>query len=243
MSPRPSAPHLLRLQSADGTQQGPPALDPVRVLLCEDHEVYRLGQRALLEGESDLVVVGEAEDVSSACSLSDQLGSHVVVVRQGMLESPGYEPLRELCRRGAVLVLAESESELELVRALRAGARGYLSRRLGAARLLDAVRAVARDEPALEPAVARHLVRYLTDGPSSLAGGGLARTPLEQLTDRQRAVALLVAEGLTNEEIAARLFVSQATVKSHLTAVMRRFDIHSRTLLAILVHREAVLPA
>jgi DNA-binding NarL/FixJ family response regulator len=213
--------------------------DPIRVLLCEDHEIYRVGLRVLIEGEPDLVVVGETEDVWDACALAGRVSPQVVVIRQGLLEGHEDAALGEICALGgAVLVLAECETELELVRALRAGARGYLARRLAAPRLLDGIRALARDEPALDPAVARHLMRYLTDGQRDTSGVANARVLLQRLTERQRAVALLAAEGLTNDEIAARLYLTQATVKSHLTAILRRLSIHNRTQLAILVNRD-----
>ena len=137
----------------------------------------------------------------------------------------------------AVLVLAEAEteSEPELVDILQAGVRGYLPRRSGAQRLVDGVRALARDEAALDPAATSHLVRHLTAGPTPRP----ALRALDRLTDRQRDVAALVAQGLSNEEIAGRLFLSLATVKSHLTASMRRLGVRSRTELAILVTRES----
>jgi DNA-binding NarL/FixJ family response regulator len=150
--------------------------------------------------------------------------------------------LRELCRRGtAVLVLAEAgdEAETRLVEILQAGVRGYLPRRSAAQRLVEAVRALARHEPALDAAATSSLVRYLT-GPESRPRPGTR--VLGRLTDRQREVAELVAEGLSNEEIARRLFLSLATVKSHLTASMRRLDVRTRTQLAILVNRDH-LPA
>ena len=184
------------------------------------------------------MVVGEVDDVQDACSLADRECPAVVVVRQGLLEGREDEALQELCRRGAVLVLAESESELELVRSLRAGARGYLLRRIAAPRLLDGIRSLARDEPALDPSVARHLMGYLTAGDAGRVAARSARSLLDRLTERQHAVALLAAEGLTNDEIAARLFLTQATVKSHLTAILRRLDINNRIQLAILVNRD-----
>jgi DNA-binding NarL/FixJ family response regulator len=228
----------------------------VRVLLVEDQQIYLAGLRALLNRDAGIEVVGEVDNVEAACgyvgatvedtdasSYAEAQPRVVAVVRQGLLSSPDYEPLRELCCRGAaVLVLAESESAADLVRALRAGARGYLSRRLTAHQLLDGVRALSRDEPAFDSLVARQIVSYMTDEPRTEATPSVQRLT-EQLTQRQRAVALLVAEGLSNEEIAARLHVSQATVKSHLGAMMRRLDVRSRTQLAILVNRKEDLPA
>lgn len=218
--------------------------EPARVLLCEDHQIYLAGLRTLLDNDPTVLVAGEVDNVEAACSLAERHTSPVVVVRQGLLDSPEYEPLRRLSSMGAVvLVLAESESELELVRALRAGASGYLSRRLTAGQLLDGVRALVRKEPAFDITVTRHLVRYLTEDREERPSQRRGCSPLDQLTSRQRAVAELVAEGMTNSEIAARLFVSQGTVKSHLATVMRRLDIRSRTQLAILLNRKTDQPA
>lgn len=242
MSRPARGPHGALLRPVQSVPHGEHVAESVRILLCEDHYVYRLGLRVLLHGEPNLIVAGDVDDVRAACSFVDRVDTDVIVVRQGMLDSPGYQPLRELSASGAaVLVLGGSESELDVVRALRAGARGYLSRRLSPPQLVDAIRAVARDEPALDPAICLDLMRQMMNDPDRPVGGWLPETPFDQFTERQRTVALLAAEGLTNEEIAARLYVSQATVKSHLTVVMRRLDIHSRTLLAVLVHRDARL--
>lgn len=217
-----------------------PVPDPVRVLLCEDHEIYRVGLRVLIELEPDLVVVGEVMDVASACSLADRVDPQIVVIRQGLLEQVHEESVRALCCRDrAVLILAENESELDLAEALRAGVRGYLSRWVAAPRLVDGIRALSKDELVLDPAFARHLVRVLTVGPSAPAETPTQLSALTRLTERQRAVALLVGEGMTNCEIAARLFVSDATVKSHITAALRRVGVRSRTQLAIFVNNTA----
>jgi DNA-binding NarL/FixJ family response regulator len=212
--------------------------EPIRVLLVEDQQIYLAGLRALLEHDPSVAVVGEVTSVELAIAMLERSPDVVVVARQGLLRSPDDEPLRELCARGAaVLVLAESDSDLDLARALQAGARGYLSCRLTASQLLDGIHALARDEPAFDSRVAQQLVSYVTEQQLRRAAPSSPR-PIEQLTQRQRAVALLVAEGLSNEEIAARLFVSQATVKSHLGTMMRRLDVRSRTQLAILVNRD-----
>ena len=217
-----------------------PELEPVRVLLCEDHEIYRIGLRVLIELEPDLVVVGEVVDVASACSLADQVDPHIVVIRQGLLQDAPEDFVSTLCDRDrAVLILAETESELDLAEALRAGVRGYLSRWVAAPRLVDGIRALSKDGLVVDPAFARHLVQFLTAGPAGPAEMPTQRSALTRLTERQRAVALLVAEGMTNGEIAARLFVSDATVKSHITAVLRRLGVRSRTQLAIFVNNTA----
>lgn len=212
----------------------------VCVLLCEDREVFRIGLRVVLEAEPDMAVVAETSHLPEALEAAEGEGTVVVVVRQGLVAGDALPLLRTLCRRNtAVLVLAEpeTESEPELVEILQAGVRGFLPRRSGAQRLVDGVRALARHEAALDPAATSHLVRHLTSGPQPRS----APEPraLDRLTYRQREVADLVAQGLSNEEIAGRLFLSLATVKSHLTASMRRLGVRSRTELAILVTRES----
>ena len=207
------------------------------VIICEDHQVYAAGLLALLASDPDLVLLGQVDDVLGAYALVQQNEGAVVVARQGLLRRQDYEPVRQLCARGAlVLVLAESDSEMELTRALRAGAKGYLSRRLAGWQLRDAIHALARDEPAFDAEVARHLARHFL---GEQIPASKDSTPLDQLTRRQRAVALLVARGLSNDEIAAQLGVSITTVKSHLAATMRRLDLRSRTQLAILLLPEA----
>jgi DNA-binding NarL/FixJ family response regulator len=227
--------------------RSPPALGPhasrppttlVRVLLCEDQEVFRLGLRVVLEAQPDMAVVAETNHLPGALEAADGVGTQVVVVRQGLVEGATLPLLRDLCDRGtAVLVLAEpgDGAASELVEVLQAGVRGYLPRRSAAQRLVDGVRALARHEPALDSTATSELVRYLT---CRGARDDSAKRVLDRLTDRQREVAELVAQGLSNEEIAGRLFLSLATVKSHLTASMRRLDVRTRTQLAILVNRD-----
>ena len=227
-APRPVRPLLAR-----------PPSSLVRILLCEDQEVFRLGLRVVLEAEPDMAVVAETEHLPGALTATEDVAVQVVVARQGLVEGATLPLLRDLCRRGtAVLVLAEPREDpgAELVDVLRAGVRGYLPRRACAARLIEAVRALSRHEPAIDSSATSQLVRYLSD-PSAPAPSS-AQT-LDLLTDRQREVAELVAQGLSNEEIARRLFLSLATVKSHLTASMRRLGVRSRTQLAILVNRDA----
>ena len=223
----------------------PPARRPtalVRVLLCEDQQVFRLGLRVVLEAEPDMAVVAEIRHLPEALEFAAESGAQVVVVRQGLVDGATLPVLRDLCERGtAVLVLAEPEPEPEadagerLVAILQAGVRGYLPRRAAAKCLVDGVRALARHEAALDTTATSHLVRYLTD-PAALRSTD--EHPLDRLTERQREVAELVAQGLSNEEIACRLFLSLSTVKTHLTASMRRLDVRTRTQLAILVNRD-----
>jgi DNA-binding NarL/FixJ family response regulator len=208
----------------------------VRVGLCDDRELVRLGLRVVLETEPDIAVVAEAGRLPDAVTGGG--AAQVVVVREGLVRGAGLPVLRGLCAAGtAVLVLAEpcGPGGPALVDVLRAGVRGYLPHRSAGAQLVAAVRALARHEAALDPTATSQLVDHLSCPTPRPAAAGPA---LDRLTERQREVAHLVAEGLSNEEIATRLFLSLATVKSHLTASMRRLDVRTRTQLAILVNRD-----
>jgi DNA-binding NarL/FixJ family response regulator len=225
---------------AAGTALRPRAPRPPRplvcALICEDQEIFRLGLRVVFEAQPDIAVVAETSHLTEALEVADGLGTQVVVVRQGLVGCSGLPLLRDLCQRATgVLVLAETGGDSGLMDVLQAGVRGFLPRRAATQRLVDAVRALARQETALDSAVASQLVRHMTGDPSQTTAEGRAQ---DRLTERQRDVATLVAEGLSNEEIASRLFLSPATVKSHLTAVMRRLDIRTRTQLAILLTRD-----
>ena len=226
---------------AAGTALRPPAPRPprplVRVLLCEDQEVFRLGLRAVFEAQPDIAVVAETADLVQALEVADGLVTPVLVVRQTLVGGSTLPLLRDQCRRGTgVLVRAETRgSRTCLMDVLQAGVRGCLPRRAAAQPLVDAIRALARHEVALDSVVTGQLVRHLT---GEAAQPAAEERVLDRLTERQREVAELVAQGLSNEEIAGRLFLSPATVKSHLTAVMRRLDVRTRTQLAILVNRD-----
>lgn len=238
-APGNSRPGTSRPVSPLQPQTARPPISLVRVLLCEDHEVFRLGMRVVLEAQPDMAVVAETPHLSGAVAAAGGVEAQVVVVRQGLVGGPTLPLLHDLsCRGTAVLVLAEpgEEAEAALVAVLKSGVRGYLPRCSAGQRLVDAVRALARHEAALDPSATTQLVRYLISSPASPPE---VSRPLDRLTDRQREVAELVAQGLSNDEIARQLFLSLATVKSHLTAAMRRLGVRTRTQLAILVNRDA----
>jgi DNA-binding NarL/FixJ family response regulator len=209
---------------------------PASVLVCDDHEVLRHGLRAVLRWAPDLHVVAEAGDAAEALVLAAELRPEVTLVGLGTGGAGIPELVRALSATGtAVLLLGEAGTAGDLVEALRAGARGYLHTTVSSDRLVEGVRAVLRGETLLDAAVTGELLTRL-DGtrPGALGPGG--RNPL---TARQQAVSELVAEGLTNAEIATRLQVSRATVKGHITVALRRLNLRDRTQLAIHVNRSA----
>ncbi len=210
-------------------------LPPVRVLICDDHEVLRHGLRTVLRRIPGLSVVAEADGVGEALAMATELRPDVTLVG---LDGQGpvlQDLVRELTGKGIrVMLLGEAGAGSDLVEVLRAGARGYVHTTASPERLVECVRAVARGETVLDASVTGELLHRLDGGPRS---GDEQRTAHGLLTARQQAVAELVAEGLTNAEIAARLQLSRATVKGHITVALRRLDLRDRTQLAIHVHR------
>ncbi len=205
-----------------------------RVLICDDHEVLLHGLRAVLRWAPDLLVVGEATDADEALTMAAEMQPDVTLVGLGTEGSALPELVRALTGTGTrVVLLGEAGSGEEMVEALRAGARGYVHTTVRSGRLVEGIRAVLRGETLLDAAVTGELLHQL-DGARPPLGEPADRSPL---TARQQAVSELVAEGLTNAEIAARLQVSRATVKGHITVALRRLGLRDRTQLAIHVNR------
>jgi DNA-binding NarL/FixJ family response regulator len=211
---------------------------PVQVLICDDCEVLRHGLRAVLRSAPDFVVVGEAADAAGALARATAVGPDVALVGLGGRGRAVHDLVRSLTGLGVrVVLLGEAGAGSDLVDALQAGARGYVHTTVSPQRLVEGVRAVAQGETVLDATVTGELLHRL-DG---------ARRPTAEeqppfhspLTARQHAVSGLVAEGLSNAEIAARLQVSRATVKGHITVALRRLGLRDRTQLAIHVHRAA----
>jgi len=211
---------------------------PIQVLICDDSEVLRHGLRTVLRAAPDLSVVAEAADAAEALALAAVHRPDVALVGLGVLGAVIEELVRALTAMTIrVVLLGEARAGSDLVDALQAGARGYVHTTVSPQRLVQGVRAVAHGETVLDAAVTGELLHRL-DGSRRPARGEEepVRSPL---TARQQAVSELVAEGLTNAEIATRLQVSRATVKGHITVALRRLGLRDRTQLAIHVHRAA----
>ncbi|WP_233496140.1 response regulator transcription factor [Geodermatophilus sp. TF02-6] len=200
--------------------------------MCDDSEVFRFGLRTVLRSAPDLVLVAEAPDSSRALALADEHVPHVALVGHDTPGNGALQLVRELSTGGVkVILLSETGTRADLVAALTAGACGFYVRSVSPARLVEAVRAVVRGETRLD----EHLLNNLDE--PTVPATGERPTPETRLTARQQAVAALVAQGLTNSEIAASLHLSQATVKGHITVVLRRLGLRDRTQLAIHVNR------
>ena len=197
-------------------------MKPIRALLADDHTLVRAGIRGLLRGLPGVEVVGEAEDGPEALRLAESLRPDVVLLDIGM---PGLNGLEVAGRLAAldpsirVLILSMHTSEEYVLRALRAGCAGYLLKRSAVSELEVAVRAVARGETYLSPAVSKQVV----DDYVGRTGG--ATDPIDALTPRQREILQLVAEGNTSKEIAERLGLSFKTVEAHRAQIMERLGV------------------
>lgn len=225
-----------------GSAAPPASVGRLRVLVCDDHDVYRLGLRSVLAGPDDMTLIGEATQPATALTLAFDTSPDVVLLGRRMA---GEETTDLICRLGGadteVIVLAESDEEAGVVDALRAGARGYLPRWVSAERLVDAIREVARHETVLDSSITGYLLPFL-ESPQQVRrpSGGPAEVEVDlarELTPRQREIAGLIGDGLSNAEVAARLYLSQATVKSHLTVILKRLGLRDRTQLAIMINR------
>ena len=207
-------------------------MDKIRLLIVDDHPVVRDGLHGMLDGQPDFEVVGEAGDGSEAVNLSETLNPDIVLMDLRMPVMDGVAALREIKARSPqvqVLVLTTYDSDADILPAIEAGAAGYLLKDSSRQELYDGIRAAARGETVLAPAVAARLV-------------GKMRAPAEeQLSSREVEVLQLVAEGKSNGEIAAQLHISQATVKSHLVNIFGKLGVSDRTAAVTAALRKGIL--
>ncbi|MFC1421053.1 response regulator transcription factor [Streptacidiphilus cavernicola] len=215
------------------------ATKTVRLLLADDHPVVRAGLSGMLAAEPDLEVVGEAADGAEACALAAELRPDVVLMDLRMPVLDGAAATARLTRElpgVRVLVLTTYDTDADIVRAVEAGASGYLLKDTPRLELAAAVRAAARGETVLAPAAAATLLnRVRTPAPPPAA-------PV-LLTARETQVLALVARGLTNADIGRELFIAEATVKTHLIRVFTKLDVDDRTAAVTVAMRLGLLSA
>jgi DNA-binding NarL/FixJ family response regulator len=231
----------------------------IRVLLADDQALVRAGFRMLLEASEDISVVGEAANGGAAVALAAELRPDVVLMDLRMPEVDGLTATKRISADSRlagvrVVVLTTFDDDESVFGALRAGASGFLVKDVEPEELLQAVRVVARGDALLAPSVTRSLIAAFTargagpppghgNGPAIPGGAGPRSRPepgtppgLATLTDREREVVALVAEGLSNDEIAARLVVSPLTAKTHVSRAMTKLAARDRAQLVVLAY-------
>ncbi len=194
-------------------------MSPIRLLIVDDHPVVRDGLRGIFEGDPEFEVLGEASDGAEAVEKAESLHPDVVLMDLRMPNTDGATAIRTLAERAnpaRVLVLTTYETDADVVPAIEAGAIGYLLKDSPRAELYRAVRAANLGESVLAPSVAKRLVQQL-------------RAPAQDgLSERELEVLSLIAQGETNRGTAARLFISEATVKTHLLHIYAKLDVNDR---------------
>ncbi|ADD43467.1 response regulator [Stackebrandtia nassauensis] len=192
----------------------------MKVFIVDDHVVVRAGLAALINGEADMTVVGEASDSAGAVRGIAESAPDIVLMDLQLGEGPDgvatIETVLAAPAPPAILVLTTYDSDADVVRAVEAGARGYLLKAGPPEELFTAIRAAARGEPVLSPAVADSMMRHL-------------RQPRTTLTSREVEILRALARGDSNRAIAKRLFITEATVKTHLVHIYAKLDVDSRT--------------
>jgi DNA-binding NarL/FixJ family response regulator len=212
-----------------------------RVLLVDDQDMVREGLRLMLEAESDLEVVGEASDGADAIRKASQLQPDVVCMDIRMPGMDGMEATRRLCAAGLrsrVLILTTFDLDSYVYEALLAGASGFLLKDAPRRHLVHAVRSVAAGDQLLDPVLTRRLVEEYVRRPPASAG----RPPrLRHLTDRELEVMTALADGLSNAEIAARLFLGESTVKTHVASLLGKLGLRDRVQAVVLAYESGLV--
>lgn len=212
----------------------------IRILIADDHGVMRKGLRLQLEQQEGLEVVGEASDGRDAVRLADELKPDLVIMDIGMPNLNGIEATAQIVKRNpniGVIILSVYSDEEYLLRALTAGAKGYLLKESADVDLFRAVQAVAQRKSFFSPTVARML---LDDFVQQLQQRGL-KDSYGLLTDREKEVFQLLAEGKSAKEIAAILILSPYTVETHRTHIMQKLDLHSTVDLVLYAVRKKII--
>jgi DNA-binding NarL/FixJ family response regulator len=216
----------------------------IRVLLVDDDPLVRAGLSLMLGGAGDIEVVGAAGDGSEVPALVERLSPDVVLMDIRMPAVDGLtatEALRSRPQAPEVVLLTTFHADEQVLRALRAGAAGFVLKDTPPAEIVDAVRRVAAGAPVLSPAVTRQLIGQVTEPDPGRERRARARALLAELGERERQVALAVGRGTSNADIAAELYMSLASVKTHVSRILARLGLNNRVQVALLTYDAGVL--
>jgi DNA-binding NarL/FixJ family response regulator len=217
----------------------------IRLVVADDHDVVRAGFAGLLDTQPDFTVVGTAADGAEAVRISRERSPDVVLMDIRMPGMDGIEATRQLTRPGAggprVLILTTFDLDQYVYDAIRAGASGFLLKDVTAERLVDAVRVIAAGDALLAPAITRRLIaEFVTlHRPAEMPSSAT----LAALTPRERQVLRLVAEGLSNPEIAGRLTITEETVKTHVSRILTKLGLRDRTQAVVTAYETGLVTA
>ena len=214
----------------------------IRVLLVDDQALVRAGFRVLIESADDIEVAGEAGNGEEAVAMARRLKPDVVLMDIRMPGVDGLEATRQVVKEPGlgstrVLILTTFEADEYVFDALRGGASGFLLKDVEPAELLHAIRVVAAGEALLSPSVTQRLIAEF----ATVARRPAPRAELQDLTEREREVLVAVAGGRSNDEIANALFLSPATVKTHVSRIMSKLDAHDRAQLVVIAYESALV--
>jgi DNA-binding NarL/FixJ family response regulator len=215
---------------------------PIGVLIADDQPLVRAGLRMILEVESDIVIVGEAADGNEAVTLAGETEPDVILMDVRMPHLDGLEATRRIVRDREdgprVLILTTFDHDAYVYEALLAGASGFVLKDIAPEQLVDAIRVIANGDALLSPPVTRRLIEEFVRRPPDVA-----RPPppeLEQLTPREAEILRLVARGLSNAEIAARAFVSEPTVKTHVARILMKLGLRDRVQVVVYAYEHGL---
>jgi DNA-binding NarL/FixJ family response regulator len=212
----------------------------IRVVLVDDQELMRVGFRMVLGAQEDMEIVGEAANGQEAVSLAESLRPDVVLMDVRMPVLDGVEATKLITERGLAKVLVMTTFDLDeyALSALRNGASGFLLKDTPSVQLVAALRSVASGDAVVSPSVTRRLLdRFLGSAGGELRDAAM----LDVLTEREREVMLLMAQGLSNTEIARKLFLSEATVKTHVGRVLSKLDLRDRVQAVVLAYETGLV--
>ncbi len=213
--------------------------EKIRILIVDDHTVVRKGLKALILTEADLEVVGEAGDGEEAVRRARILNPDVILMDMSMPKMDGVEAITEIKKENSearILVLTSFAEDKKILDAIRAGALGYLLKDASPDELLRAIQDVYRGESSLHPTVAQKVIHAI-QGPTDPDPKGNSQS----LTERELEILKLIAEGLPNQQIAKQLFISERTVRTHVSNILRKLKLPNRTQAALYAVREGLV--